>query len=229
MGSFARVRPVLMAILKAPRSGYVKTRLGRQVGFDQATRIYRAMAERQLRSVPEIFRIEVHYAPRGAAAEMRAWLGANYRYCVQSGGDLGQRLARAFARGFRRGGTEIIAIGADCPGLDGDCLTEAARRLRKSDVVLGPAADGGYYLIGLRRPAPHLFDRIAWSSENVLRQTLDRVAASGLSCELLSVKEDIDDLESLRRHLDGDASSALKHAWPNLTHASPTYPPLHPL
>jgi len=201
MAPYARIPPVVLAILKAPRPGYVKTRLGRQVGFDPATRIYRAMAERQLRSVPESFRIEVHYAPRGAAAEMRAWLGANHHYCVQSGGDLGQRLARAFARAFCRGGKEVIAIGADCPGLDGDCLTEAARRLKRSDVVLGPAADGGYYLIGLRRPAPQLFEGIAWSSENVLKQTLERVTACGLSCELLSVKEDIDDLESLRRHV----------------------------
>ncbi len=208
-----------MAFLKAPRSGYVKTRLGRQVGHDQATRIYRVMAERQVRSVPENFRVEVHYAPRGAQNEMRGWLGSNYHYCVQTGGDLGQRLTQAFARGFRRGAKEIIAVGADCPGLDGASLTEAVRRLRKTDVVLGPAADGGYYLIGLRLPAPQLFEGIAWSSENVLRQTLDRVALRGLSCELLTVKEDIDDLESLRRHLDGDASSALRQAWPNLTHA----------
>ena len=208
-----------MAILKAPRPGYVKTRLGRQIGYEQAARIYRAMAERQLHSVPENFRIEVHYAPRGAATEMRAWLGANYHYCVQSGGDLGQRLASAFARGFRRGATEIIAVGADCPGLDGDCLVEAARRLRKSDVVLGPAADGGYYLIGLRLSAPQLFEGIAWSSQNVLQQTLERVGACGLSSEMLSEKEDIDDLESLRRHLDRDTSSTLKLAGPNLTPA----------
>jgi len=107
----------------------------------------------------------------------------------------------------------------DCPGLDGACLVEAARRLRKTDVVLGPVADGGYYLIGLRRPAPQLFDGIAWSSEHVLQQTVERIAASGLSHQLLSVKEDIDDLESLRRHLENEASSVLRESWPNLTHA----------
>jgi uncharacterized protein len=96
---------------------------------------------------------------------------------------------------------------------------ETARRLKRSDVVLGPAADGGYYLIGLRLPAPQLFENIAWSTEQVLQQTLERIAARGLSCELLSEKEDIDDLESLRRHLAGDAASALRHAWPNPTHA----------
>ncbi len=215
-----RIPPVVLAILKAPRPGYVKTRLGRQVGFERATRIYRAMVERQLRSVPENFRTEAHYTPRGAAAEMRAWLGNNHRFYLQSEGDLGQRLASAFARAFRRGGKEVIAIGGDCPDLDGDCLTDAVHRLKRSEVVIGPAADGGYYLIGLRHPAPQLFDGIAWSSSKVLQQTLERVAARGLTCDLMPIKEDIDDGESLRRHLDGDAASALRHAWPNLTHAS---------
>ncbi len=91
--------------------------------------------------------------------------------------------------------------------------------MRKTDVVLGPAADGGYYLIGLRRPAPQLFEGIAWSSEHVLQQTVERIAASGLSHQLLSVKEDIDDVESLRRHLENETSSVLREAWPNLTHA----------
>ncbi len=193
-------------MLKAPRPGTVKTRLGREVGHDQATRIYRLLAERQLRDVPGNFRIEVHYAPRGAGAGMRAWLGPHHHYCVQSGGDLGARLTHAFARGFRRGGTHLIAIGADCPGVDGACLTEAARRLRQTDVVLGPAADGGYYLIGLRRPAPQLFAGITWSSAAVWQQTLERIAACGLSHHVLPVKEDIDDLESLRRHLDQDTT-----------------------
>jgi hypothetical protein len=195
-----------MAFLKAPRPGFVKTRLGRQIGDEQATRLYRAMAERQLKRVPAAFRIEVHYAPRGAAAEMREWLGPGFYYRAQSDGDLGRRLTRAFVQAFKRGAGAAIAIGADCPGLDGACLTEAAQRLGQTDVILGPAADGGYYLIGLRRPAPQLFADIAWSSEKVMRQTLARIKASGLSVHLLPVREDIDDRESLLRCAKGDPS-----------------------
>ncbi|MDE3084073.1 MAG: TIGR04282 family arsenosugar biosynthesis glycosyltransferase [Verrucomicrobiota bacterium] len=204
MAAEIEVRPVVMAFLKAPRPGIVKTRLGRQIGHEQATKIYRAMAERQIKSVPSAFRVEVHYAPRGAAAEMREWLGPSYHYRVQSGGDLGQRLASAFAHGFKFGATAIIAIGADCPALDGACLAEAAHHLGRTDVVLGPATDGGYYLIGLRRPSPQIFSGIAWSSEKVLPQTLARIEASGLSVHLLPVREDIDDWESLRRYAQSD-------------------------
>jgi rSAM/selenodomain-associated transferase 1 len=200
--------PLVLVMLKAPRAGYVKTRLGRQIGQERALRIYRAMAERQLGCIPAEFRVEVHYAPRGAGPEMRAWLGPERRYCLQAGGDLGRRLEQAFARGFRRGAPAIIAIGADCPGLDAACLREAARRLERSDVVLGPATDGGYYLIGLRRLERRLFAGIAWSTADVLRQTLERVTASGRSCELLPVKDDVDDLESLRRQRTGKAAES---------------------
>ena len=191
--------PVVMVLLKAPRPGYVKTRLARDIGFPRATRLYRQLAERQVRAVPAAFHLEVHYAPRGAAAEMRAWLGERPRYRAQAGGDLGRRLEHAFARGFARGAARLLAIGADCPELDGPCLERAAHCLRRCDVVLGPARDGGYFLIGLRRPAPQLFAGIAWSSAEVLAQTLKRIKECGLSLALLGEKEDVDDLESLRR------------------------------
>jgi hypothetical protein len=130
---------------------------------------------------------------------MRDWLGPRFHYRLQSGGDLGQRLAMAFAKTFKRGALKVMAVGADCPGLDGECLVEAARHLETADVVLGPAVDGGYYLIGLRRPEPGLFTHIAWSSEKVLSQTLSRASASGLSVRLLPLREDVDDRESLLR------------------------------
>lgn len=201
---------MLLVFLKAPRPGFVKTRLAREVGAEEAARIYRTLAEGQLRRVPENFRVEVHYAPRGARAEMQAWLGTGLHYCIQPGGDLGRRLTHAFVRAFRRGAAAVIAIGADCPGLDGACLKEAIRRLGQADVVLGPASDGGYYLVALRRSAPEIFAGIAWGSKDVLQQTRQRAADGGLSCALLPVKEDIDDAVSLRRHLNQDPAALSK-------------------
>jgi hypothetical protein len=191
--------PVVMAFLKAPRPGTVKTRLARDIGVIRATRLYRRLAERQLEVVPPEFVLEVHYAPRSAGSEMRAWLGDRLTYRAQSGGDLGRRLAQAFARAFSRGATRVLAIGADCPSLDARCLRAAARHLRRTDVVIGPARDGGYYLIGLRRPEPRLFSDIAWSSDAVLRQTRQRAAQAGLSVVLMKEMEDVDDVHSLQR------------------------------
>ena len=192
---------LVMPFLKAPRLGTVKTRLGREIGMSEATVIYRQLAEQQLRRIPGEFRTEIRYAPRGVATEMRQWLGHGYRYRAQSGGDLGERMSSAFAQGFQRGHQPIIAIGADCPELDEASLRRAAGLLAESDVVLGPASDGGYYLIGLRRPEPRLFAGIEWSTSTVLATTQARIQECGLSCSLMEKKDDIDDLAALRRHL----------------------------
>jgi len=191
---------LLMAFLKAPRPGTVKTRLGQELGFAEATEVYRDLAEQQLRRIPGEFRTEIHYAPRGAAAEMKQWLGRGYHYRAQSGGDLGERMSKAFARGFQRGYRRILAIGSDCPELDAACLRRAGELLGQTDVVLGPATDGGYYLIGLRRPEPRLFEAVDWGTPTVFATTQARLLERGLSCALLEEKEDIDDLAGLWRH-----------------------------
>ena len=191
---------LVMVFLKAPRPGTVKTRLGRDIGHPRATAVYRALAEQQLDRIPAEFCTEIHYAPRGAREEMRRWFGRRHLFRAQNGRDLGERMNRAFAHGFIRGFGRIIAIGSDCPELDGDCLRRADAELLGTDVVLGPATDGGYYLIGLRQPQPALFKDIAWSTETVLAETMVRVRKGGLSHRLLEEKEDIDDLAGWQRH-----------------------------
>lgn len=197
---------LVMIFLKAPRPGTVKTRLGREIGHDHAAIAYRNLAELQLRRIPGEFRTEIHYAPRGALAEMRQWLGPQRHYRAQSGCDLGQRMSRAFGQGFRRGYDRIVVIGSDCPGLDEGCLRRAGAELSNVEVVLGPAMDGGYYLLGLRRPQPRLFEGIPWSTETVLTATLARVRENGLSYLLLDEKEDIDNLEGWLRHRARDSA-----------------------
>jgi len=170
--------------------------------MNEATAVYRQLAEQQLLRIPESNHTEIHYAPRGAAGEMRTWLGNRFSYRVQCGGDLGKRMSYAFARGFERGYKSIIAIGSDCPELDEACLRQAADLLTKTDVVLGPASDGGYYLIGLRMDEPRLFEEIPWSTEKVLETSLLRIAETGLSHALLDTKEDVDDLPGFRRFIE---------------------------
>lgn len=191
--------PLVMAFFKAPRPGTVKTRLGREIGHDQATALYRRMGEEQLARIPVEMRTEVHYAPRGARPDMVEWLGKRH-YRSQTGGDLGARLSHSFATGFRRGYGPVFAIGADCPDLDSACLHEAVESLANHDVVIGPASDGGYYLIGLRAPAPSLFTGIEWSTPTVFADTMQRAKEQELRVALLPERLDIDDLPTLQRH-----------------------------
>lgn len=195
----ADLPPLLMVFLKAPRLGEVKTRLAREIGDGAALAIYRRLAEEQLARLPRTFDVEVTYAPRGARAEMRAWLGADRRYRAQVGGGLGERLAQAFAAAFARGYRAVFAIGADCPGLDGDCLLRARALLARHDAVIGPADDGGYYLLGLRRQAPGLFRGIDWSTASVLAQTRTRLRVERMTHALLETKSDVDTAADLRR------------------------------
>lgn len=193
------IPPVLVVMLKAPRAGFVKTRLAREIGPPAALAIYRRLVEQQMSAIPAGWDIEVHFTPPDAAAEMLRWLGPRPRYVPQFGDDLGSRLIHVVAGAFARGATRVIVIGGDCPGLNEACLHDAWRALESIDVVLGPARDGGYYLVGLRQPAPQIFRGIEWSSPSVLDATLDRVRKSGLSCAMLPPKEDVDDQASWDR------------------------------
>lgn len=215
--------PTILVFLKAPRPGFVKTRLAAQIGEADATWLYRNMVERQLREIPEGWPVEVHFAPRDAAPEMRAWLGPERRFMPQPGGDLGERLRSAFARVFADGAPAAIAIGGDCPDLGCADFEHAREMLEDRDVALGPARDGGYYLIGLCAPAPGLFEDIPWSTAAVCAATLDRAAAAGLSCGLLDEKEDIDDAEALRRFVTSRAIAAAGGSHPRMPVAAGAY------
>jgi rSAM/selenodomain-associated transferase 2/rSAM/selenodomain-associated transferase 1 len=187
------VSATAILFLKAPRAGFVKTRLGRDAGAEKALAVYRELAELQWRRIPSSWRTEIHFAPADAESEMRQWLGDRGFFRPQVEADLGGRLASGFTSAFRDGGAPVIALGGDCPELDAACLERARLALERADIVLGPATDGGYYLIGLNRETPGLFENIPWSTSAVLAATLTRAAALGLRVSLLEVKSDIDD------------------------------------
>jgi len=188
---------LLIVFLKVPRPGFVKTRLAASVGAVHAAHLYRVMTERVLARTERECRV-VFYAPADAGAEVQAWL-PDERALVQSEGDLGARMAAAFQWAFGDGAARAVLIGTDVPDLSHDVVRGAFESLRTHDVVLGPSLDGGYYLIGLRRPAPALFDGVAWSTPAVLGQTLERAESLGLCAASLPVRGDVDTLGDLRR------------------------------
>jgi hypothetical protein len=181
-----------------PEPGRVKTRLAAALGDDAACTLYRAfvldLAER-LERLP--YAVTWSYWP--ATAPFPALLpGARCRR--QEGADLGARMAHALHAALAEAGGPVLVIGADVPHVSAASLAEAAAALAGGvDVVLGPAHDGGYYLIGLRAPAPTLFHGVAWGSAGVLAATCERAAAAGLRTHLLAPDFDLDEVADLDR------------------------------
>jgi uncharacterized protein len=181
--------------VKAPIPGRVKTRLAGELGPRGAAEVYRRMGRQVVTAtVGRGYRTTVWFTPRSKGLLVREWLDSvdMVAFRPQVGTGLGARLSAAFAREFRAGARRVVMIGSDCPGVDRAVVREAFRALAKRDLVLGPAVDGGYYLIGLAAPAPGLFRGIAWSTEAVAGQTLARAAALGLSYQALSPLRDVD-------------------------------------
>lgn len=193
--------PRLILFTRYPTAGKTKTRLIPLLGAAGAARLQRRMTEhvaswaRELQRAREVD-VEIAYDGGGRRA-MERWLGAGLGYARQGDGDLGRRLARAFDLAFRDGAGKAVIIGGDAPALGPATVRRALGLLDDHDLVLGPAADGGYYLIGMKAPCPGLFKQIPWGSEEVLPRTLSRASGAGLSTALLPQLADVDRPEDL--------------------------------
>ncbi|MGX9727758.1 MAG: TIGR04282 family arsenosugar biosynthesis glycosyltransferase [Candidatus Electronema sp. VV] len=199
----------VLLFTRYPQPGKVKTRLIPRLGPQGAAALHARLTEQAIRSV-EPLRQAGEAEPLlcwcgGSEAELRAWLGDTWPLHPQQGGTLGERMERAFAHAWQQGAARALLIGSDCPDLTAAILRRGFALLAAGqELVLGPAADGGYYLIGLRaetREQASLFAGIDWGSGQVLRQTLRQAAKAGLACALLPELHDIDRPEDLA-HLD---------------------------
>ncbi len=193
-----RDRPALLVFAKAPVPGTVKTRLCPPLTPRSAALLYRAMLRDTTRTAGasgcDTF---FCYSPRGSKTLLRTVVGEQ-RLVWQGIGDLGARLARCFQRAFAAGYRKVIAIGADSPTLPVERIARAARKLDKADLVIGPADDGGYYLIGLARWVPNLFQAIPWSTGDVVSTTIARARARRLRWSLIDPLHDVDAPSDLR-------------------------------
>jgi hypothetical protein len=190
-----------MIFARYPTPGKAKTRLIPTLGAEGAARLYQQLAEytvAQARALQHQREVTIALWYTGAKeATMRAWLGEGLVYFPQPEGDLGDRLIMAFHTALNEGHRSAIAIGTDCPELDAATLAQGFEALQQHPLVLGPASDGGYYLIGLQQPAPNLFKGIAWSTSTVLSQTVALAAQAGLAPTYLPTLTDIDIPEDL--------------------------------
>ncbi len=186
----------LIIFARYPEPGKTKTRLIPILGPEGAADLHRRMAEytlirmRSLKNSSTIS-LEIRFAG-GSIEAMKNWAGPDLAYTSQGNGDLGQRMDLAFEQAFQAGMEKAVIVGTDCPGLTEDLARQAFDRLEEADVVLGPAYDGGYYLIGLKRPAAGLFQDIPWGTAEVLEKTLTAVKNLRMRVSLLSPLQDVD-------------------------------------
>lgn len=200
-GDGAGAGAAVLVFVRAPERGRVKTRLATGIGEEAALRVYRALGAHAVREALRVrprAAVRVYHTPAGGEERVRAWLGSGPAYLPQAEGGLGERLEAAFDEGFAAGFSPVVVIGSDLPGLSAALLEAAFARLSGGEeAVLGPARDGGYYLLGLARPRPALFRGIPWSTDAVLRETLRRLEEEGIAPALLPPLSDVDTEEDL--------------------------------
>ncbi len=193
--------------------GRVKTRLAASIGPEQAAELHRVMLTTLLTRLAAPGRRNVlAFSPAERAAEFATLLSqlpslpATWELEPQVAGDLGARMAAWFTTALAAGRRKIILVGSDCPLLDRSRIAHAFELLEHAPVVLGPAHDGGYYLIGIRDSLPPIFEGIRWSTPTVFEETCARLKASGVCAAELPEDDDCDtlaDLERLATHLRG--------------------------
>lgn len=191
----------LIVFARFPEAGQTKTRLIPALGAERAARLQEALTRRTLEVARELRRLrschlEVRFSG-GDMAQMSRLFGTEWQLAPQQGADLGERLEQAIDAAVRDGAKRVLVIGTDCPEIESTTLADALDALAHADVVLGPALDGGYYLIGLNGNRPELLRGIDWGTDQVLRQTLERARQTRCTVHQLRPLSDVDYPEDL--------------------------------
>jgi len=185
--------------------GKVKTRLARDTNHEFAASVYRQFIQATLETAAGIAQRSVlAFTPTDQYAEFAQCLPADWTMVAQATGDLGERMHAYFADAHAHQIEKVVLIGSDSPHLPAVLLRQAFEQLDEHQCVIGPARDGGYYLIGARNIVPPVFDDIDWSTDNVLQQTVTKLQQADISYSLLPPSFDIDtidDFRELQQHL----------------------------
>jgi uncharacterized protein len=189
---------LLVIFCREPIKGKVKTRLAHSIGEARTLQIYRNLLSNTIQSAKELDCQILLLVTDPITKTVHLDWTESLPFEIQCGGDLGQRMSMVFER-YCKEGRSVILMGSDCPDLDSAHLKSAIDGLKHADVVLGPASDGGYYLIGMKKHHPELFINIEWSSDKVLMKTLEKIKSIDANLHLLPVLTDIDTEEDLIR------------------------------
>jgi rSAM/selenodomain-associated transferase 1 len=191
-----RHQNLLIVFARNPVQGKVKTRLAGKIGEEKAFRIYLELLDRTRKVVLEsdadsaiFYDAFIDYNDQ--------WDNNHFHKFLQSEGDLGSRMLRAMEQGLSMGYRKVCLVGSDIPGLQTVIIDNAFVALDKGDVVIGPAKDGGYYLIGFKVVHPELFENIPWSTGDVFRKTREKAGTLDLDVKLIQMLQDLDEPEDL--------------------------------
>ena len=227
-----RSRRRLVLFTRYPEPGTTKTRMIPELGAAGAAQAPGGqMTEHIVSRITEFCglhptAVEIRFEG-GDRRLMQAWLGTGFKYCRQGKGDIGRRMERALNEGFEDGCKTVVIIGSDIPGITSDIMQRAFERLSLNDLVLGPAGDGGYYLIGMHTAAcakayPRLFDGVHWGTSAVLSETIAVAERLGLTYSFLDTLDDVDRPEDLAVWNQASASKSDSHRKKRISIIIPT-------
>lgn len=191
MHNKANMMRALIIFIKNPAEGMVKTRLAATLGDKAALGIYKKLLAYTKVVTSAVYADKyIYYSSHIEAND--EWNEADFVKELQTGNDLGERMCNAFAGLFNKGYGQVAIIGSDCPDITADLIQQAFLELDQSDIVIGPATDGGYYLLALNKMYPAIFENITWSTNHVLEQTLAICKSINKAFHLLPVLSDVD-------------------------------------
>lgn len=193
------MKKAIIVFQKSPSPGKVKTRLAATIGNEKAVYIYSYLLNYTHKLLTSI-KADVLIFHEGPI-DKQQYEKDNYSFYPQTGKDLGEKMSNAFDQAFKQGYDSVLIIGTDCLELQTRHIEEAFACLKNNDLVLGPAEDGGYYLIGLNENNGQLFDNIAWSSDSVFSNTIAIATQQQLKVHLLECLNDIDEYSDLSDEL----------------------------
>lgn len=212
------MKAILVIVAKEPVPGKVKTRLSSHLSARQAAQLYSLSIQDMVEEMTHLTgnSLAIAYTPEMAAPVFKKMIPQTIRLFTQQGVDLGERLANIFQRMFDEGYDQVHIVNSDSPDLSNHLVKQSMTLLNnpQTDAVFGPCDDGGYYLVGLRRPIPELFTQIPWSTDEVLQKTLERAQQLGLHCNLLGAWYDIDTYDDILRFLARNRKNLDNHRQP---------------
>jgi len=189
-----------IVFLRVPEKGRVKTRLSKSLSESFVLELYKGFVEDSLEALEGAGDKILYFWPPGKERLLEKWLGTHYFFSPQQGNDIGEKMANAFHEIFEKGYTRAVLVGTDIPELTGLMISRAHKLLSAADAVIGPAEDGGYYLIGFQKNkfSKSVFQNIDWSTGRVLDQTITAMDRESIQYKLIDKLHDIDTLKDLK-------------------------------